>query len=92
MIEITNVQYDPRDQVTISSARYKELCEISENAFQLYRLLRQLVENRYVENYACFGNGGTITYAELAELLGFDLPEVKHIGVSEFLKAKREVK
>ena len=92
MIEITKVQYDPRDQVTITGARYKELCEISDNAFQFYRLLRQLVEDRYVENYACFGNGGTITYEELAELLGFELPEVKHIGVTEYLKAKREVK
>lgn len=92
MIEVKSVRYDPREQVTVCAERYKELIEIEENSLQFYRLLKQLIIDRYVQNYACFGNGGTITYEELAELLRVKLPDVEHIGVTEYLKAKKEVK
>ena len=92
MIEITDVKYDPNERVEVYAKRLMELEQTEAATIKFYNLLKVMVLERYVENYACFGNGGSITYEELAELLHVDLPRVAHVGVTEYLKIKREVK
>ena len=91
MIEIKDAKYDPSESVQISASKLKELIEAEELGLQFYQKLKVLVLQRYVENYACFGNGGAITYEELASLLRLDLPNVAHIGVDKWLEIKSEV-
>lgn len=91
MIDIKDVKYDPTESVRISSQRLKELIEAEDAGFTLYKKLREEITRKYVENYACFGNGGAITYEELAKLLNIELPKVAHIGMDAWLKVKKEV-
>ena len=94
MIEIKSVRDLEGEDTRRVSVPYKELEELLDykiKSLRLYGKLEIMVLERYVENYACFGNGGAITYEELAELLNVDLPKVKHVGVDEYLKIKKEV-
>ena len=92
MIEITGVEYDPCERVTVYAARFNDLLQTEESALHFYKAFKQLITDKYVENYACFGNGGHFTCEELADLLGFKLPTVKHIGVEQWVRIKSEVK
>lgn len=89
MIEIKEVKYDPREKVTVCAERFKDLLQTEESALQFYKALKQMVIDKYVKNYACFGNGGGFTCEELADLLGFRLPSVEHIGVDEWIKLQK---
>ena len=91
MIEVKDVKYDPTEKVSIYAKRLKELTEAEETGLRFYSLLKLLVTQRYVENYACFGNGGGFTCEELAELLKIELPKVAHIGMDAWLQIKKEV-
>ena len=90
MIEVKDVKYDPTEKVSICAERLKELTEMEEIGLRFYSLLKVIVTQRYVENYACFGNGGSFTCEELAELLKIELPKVAHIGMDAWLKIKNE--
>ena len=91
MIEVKDVKYDPNDKVVICGGRFKELLESEDLGLKFYELFKALVLHRYVENFACFGNGGAFTCTELAELLHIELPEVHYVGMDEYLKIKRKV-
>ena len=90
MIEVKDIKFDPHEKVSVYAERFKELIEAEETGLRFYSLLKLLVTQRYVENYACFGNGGSFTCEELAELLKIDLPKVSHIGMDAWLKIKKE--
>lgn len=84
MIEVKHVS----DTVKVS-VPYNELMELYEykkKSLRLYGELEIMVLERYVQNYACFGNGGAITYEELAEMLNVELPKVRHVGVEKYLQ------
>lgn len=89
MIEITDVKYNPTEEVSVSAERLRDLLETEESALQFYKSLKQVVLAKYIENYACFGNGGGFTCEELAELLNIKLPVVAHVGLDEWMKLKR---
>ena len=91
MIEIKDVKYDPTERVEVCAGRLKELIECEELGMNFYKLLKAIILQRYVENYACFGNGGGFTCEELAELMHIELPKTAHIGMDEYLKIKKEV-
>lgn len=91
MIEIKDVKGlndEKENSVLIPYSEYLDLLECRIKGLKLYGKLKQMVTDRYVENYACFGNGGTITYTELAMLFNIELPPVAHVGVTEWLKIK----
>ena len=95
MIEIKSVRDLESEDTRNVSIPYKELVELLDykiKALRLYGKLEIMVLEKYVENYACFGNGGAITYEELAELLNVELPIVKHVGVERYLEIKKEVR
>lgn len=91
MIEIKDFKYDPKERVEICVGRLEELKEAEETGLRFYKLLKVIITQRYVENYACFGNGGQFTCEELAELLKIELPKVAHIGMDAYLRIKSEV-
>ena len=73
---------------------YKDLAELLEYKRKTIRLLGDLkvmVLERYIENYACFGNGGIIPYEELAGILDVDLPRVPYMGMEKYLEFKKEM-
>lgn len=88
MIEITDVKYDPTENITVCAERFRDLVETEEAAIQFYKSLKQAVLAKYVENYACFGNGGGFTCEELADLLSIELPKVSYVGMDEWMKLK----
>ena len=90
MIEIKDVNYDPSENVKISAERFRDLIETEESAIQFYKSFKQVILAKYVENYACFGNGGGFTCEELADLLSIELPKVAHIGSDAWMKLKYE--
>lgn len=85
MIEIKDVKDVSGVKVPVPYVELMELYEYKKNALRLYGKLEIMVLERYVQNYACFGNGGAITYEELAEMLNVELPKVRHIGVDKYL-------
>ena len=89
MIEITGVKYDPTEEVTVNAERFRDLLETEDSAISFYKSLKQAILAKYIENYACFGNGGGFTCEELADLLSIELPQVKHVGMDEWMKLKR---
>lgn len=96
MLEIKDFREVDKDtHVSVSYERYLQLLEkerLSDRLRVFWRKMEVFVMERYVENYACFGNGGVISYEELAKMLSVDLPKVAHIGAEEYLKIKNEVK
>lgn len=96
MIGITDrKEYDTESQIAMTHERYLQLLEkekLADTAALFLKKMEVFVMDRYVENYACFGNGGHFTCEELADLLGFKLPTVKHIGVEQWVRIKSEVK
>ena len=94
MIEIKSVRdVEESDDYTVPVS-YKELQELLDDRvkyIKLYGKLKTMILDRYVENKACFGNGGTITYEELAELFSIDLPYVAHIGMDAWFEIKKGV-
>lgn len=95
MIEIANFkEVDDGTHVAMSQKRYLQLIKKEELADKLEIYLRKMevfVMERYVENYACFGNGGVISYEDLAKMLNVDLPKVAHVGAEEYLRIKGEI-
>lgn len=96
MIEITKEQvFDKETHISMSHERYLQLLEkekLADTAALFLKKMEVFVMDRYVENYACYGNGGVISYEELAKMLNVKLPKVAHIGMDEYLKIKDEVK
>lgn len=88
MIEIKAVE---EKEVKVTIKELDELREAKKRGIQLYRLMCAWILDRYVENYACFGNGGTVSYEELAKMYHVELPEIEHVGVEKFLEIKRKV-
>ena len=72
--------------VKISRQTYDELIDFKVKGKELYGMFCDIVYRRYIENFACFGNGGSITYEELAELLQIDLPKVPYVGMDRYLE------
>ena len=91
VIEVKDVKYDPNERVEICAGRLQELLESEDLGMNFYKLLKAIILQRYVENYACFGNGGGFTCEELAELMHIELPKTAHIGMEEYLKIKNEI-
>lgn len=91
MIEIKCVR-DLIEEPTVIVAKkeYNELSDIATKSKDLYLLMSDLIYRRYIENFACFGNGGSITYEELAELFCVDLPKVPYVGMDRYLKIKEK--
>lgn len=91
MIEIKKYEELKNEKsAVITQSEYEELLEIKKQALKLFNGLRTFVTESYKKNYACFGNGGVISYEELADLLQVKLPEVKYVGMEEYFK-QREV-
>ena len=92
MIEIKSVRDLETDhRVSVPYNELIELLECKKKSIELYGKLKLMVTERYVENFACFGNGGAITYEELAELLSVELPKVPYMGMDKYLTLKREI-
>ena len=94
MIEIKDVRDLEDDKEFTVPVAYTELQELLDDRIKyikLYGKLKTMILDRYVENKACFGNGGTITYEELAELFSIELPYVAHIGMDAWLEIKKGV-
>lgn len=96
MIELKDFkELDAGSHIAVSHQRYLQLLEKEELADKMKLYLKKMevfVMERYVENYACFGNGGVISYEDLAKMLNVKLPKVAHVGADEYLKIKNEVK
>jgi len=88
-------EYDTDSHIAMTHERYLQLLEkekLADTAALFLKKMEVFVMDRYVENYACFGNGGVIAYEELAKMLNVKLPKVAHIGAEDYLKIKNEVK
>ena len=88
VIEIKDVKYDPTKKVMVCAERFRDLEETEDAAIKFYKSLKQMILAKYIENYACFGNGGGFTCEELADLLGIKLPIVAHVGLDEWMKLR----
>ena len=93
MIEIKESRDKDMENIEVP-VPYKDLAELLEykrNTIRLLGDLKVMVLERYIENFACFGNGGIIAYEELAGLLGVDLPRVPYMGMDKYLEFKKEM-
>lgn len=90
MIEIKSVRDVTLDsEVLIPYTELQELIDYKIKSLKVLGALKTKIFEKYVENRACFGNGGAFTCEELADLLCIDLPAVPHIGMDEWLKIKK---
>lgn len=90
MIEIKSVRDLETDHRV--SVPYNEVVELLESKKKFLQFKSKLdLSGRYIENFCCFGNGGSITCEELAELLDIELPKVPYMGMEKYLAIKKEL-
>ena len=90
MIEIKSVRdLSAENNVSIPYSELSELIDYKIKSLRTLGTLKTCIFEKYVENRACFGNGGGFTCEELAALLNIELPIVPHIGMDEWLKIKK---
>lgn len=88
MIEIKSVRdmTEEERKVTVPYEELKEMLDDRLKAMELIGKFRLFIFQQYVENFACFGNGGTISFEKLAEYWTVDLPKVPYVGVERYAK------
>ena len=86
MIEIKDVRdlNEGKRKVPVPYDELKEILDYRIKAMELIGKFEIFIYQQYVKNYACFGNGGTISFKELAEYWSVDLPKVPYVGVEKY--------
>lgn len=94
MIEIKNVRdlEETKRKVSIPYDELKEILDDRIKAMELIGKFEIFIYSQYVKNFACFGNGGTISFEELAEYWSVELPKVPYVGVEVYANITRKEK